>query len=122
MFITKSNKVNKIMCESILTNIVEDDYAFYVHPDTYINLCDFEQNEKEVLDNIKEKVIEKTKGAFSKWSLNQRAHWISKFYVTVEGSKISIAARKRVGDWKNIHKNLLESKHRMRTQMVKRNR
>jgi len=106
----------------MLLNVIEDDYAFYVHPETYINISDFTQNEKDVLNQVKDVVLEKTKGSFAKWSLGQRAKWLSKYSVVVEEKRMTVIPRKRQGDWHHIFKDMMSAKHKMRLEMRKRSR
>lgn len=103
----------KVLSESMLTNIVEDDYAFYVHPDMYISINKFNEIEKKLLLQLKNRVLEETKGTFTKWSISQRARWLSKYCVVMEGNHMCFISRKRVGDWHHIFKDMISVKHKM---------
>jgi len=111
--------VSKNLHESILTNIVEEEYAFYVQPEIYINISDYGTKEKQILVTLKENIDQQTKGKFNAWTLQQRAKWISKNYVTYDGQKYIINSRELQGDCLNIRKKLLESKRKIISKMRK---
>jgi len=113
-------KTNVILNESLLTNIIEDDYAFYVQPEMYIDFNKFTKDEKEILNQLKQIVIEKTQGAFAKWSISQRAKWLCKYSIMYENKQFNIISRKHQGNYNHIFKGMMGSKQKMRLEILKR--